>query len=496
MRCCADGGVRAAGSGSPTSIRGDGYEFVELRGYLQATTSAGSTGRPSARPATLQTRVVLEDVALTLAVVLDDSRSMRVGRMRMLLDAAREASDAWIAAARQRRPRRARRSGSDIVHRARCAVNDAAFSICDRALETARAGLRARHARSWSISDWYDLDDDRDDRLRELGGWCDCTALIARDPWFEGLPLGGYRASARRGRRRRPARVHRCARTRTLSPRGTRSAKRRCWSGSHVRVGVPDCCRRQRRGLVAAAFGLRRMTFDAPWAALCRNDRRQSALVMLYRRAVARADAQAMRYSNIAFLAASDRAAPLDRAVRCALRGCSPARCSRSRPRARICGCRCRVRRQRLHLHRHVRDRWPRPTSTPTRAGAAAAAARAFIAQSPAGVKIGLIAFRARAELIAPLSADKDATSRPRSISCPAPNGATAIGDALQLAASQFPAKRTSRRRADHRRCQQYWRRIRKRWRNISARTSFRSYTIGIGTANGDVIGGEQVDDR
>jgi Ca-activated chloride channel family protein len=74
----------------------------------------------------------------------------------------------------------------------------------------------------------------------------------------------------------------------------------------------------------------------------------------------------------------------------------------------------------------------------PTRAQAAKAAAHAFINQSPAGTKIGIIAFDGSAEVVQPLSAD-----HPQVIASldeiPSPNGATAIGDALKLAAQLLP---------------------------------------------------------
>ncbi len=75
---------------------------------------------------------------------------------------------------------------------------------------------------------------------------------------------------------------------------------------------------------------------------------------------------------------------------------------------------------------------------SPTRAAASEAAARAFIEESPTGVKIGLITFSGNAELIAPLNANKEATQAALE-QIPAPNGATAIGDALRLAATQLP---------------------------------------------------------
>lgn len=77
---------------------------------------------------------------------------------------------------------------------------------------------------------------------------------------------------------------------------------------------------------------------------------------------------------------------------------------------------------------------------TPTRAQAAKAAARAFIAGSPAGIRIGIIAFSGAAGVVAPLSADHQAVSAALD-EVPLPNGATAIGEALKLAAQQFPVK-------------------------------------------------------
>jgi Ca-activated chloride channel family protein len=76
---------------------------------------------------------------------------------------------------------------------------------------------------------------------------------------------------------------------------------------------------------------------------------------------------------------------------------------------------------------------------TPTRAQAAKAAAQAFIAESPAGTKIGIIAFAGAAGVVAPLSADHQLVTSALD-QVPLPNGATAIGDALKLAAQQLPS--------------------------------------------------------
>ncbi|HEV7178832.1 MAG TPA: DUF58 domain-containing protein, partial [Candidatus Baltobacteraceae bacterium] len=90
---------RRFGAGSPTMYRGDGYEFVELRAYVPGDDVRRIDWAATARSNELQTRVVLEDVALTLAVIVDDSPSMRVGRRRPLLEAADEAAAAWFGVA-------------------------------------------------------------------------------------------------------------------------------------------------------------------------------------------------------------------------------------------------------------------------------------------------------------------------------------------------------------------------------------------------------------
>ncbi len=76
----------------------------------------------------------------------------------------------------------------------------------------------------------------------------------------------------------------------------------------------------------------------------------------------------------------------------------------------------------------------------PTRAAAAKAAARAFIGESPPGTKIGVIAFAGAAGVVVPLSADHQAVLAGLE-QIPPPDGATAIGDALALAARLLPRK-------------------------------------------------------
>lgn len=76
----------------------------------------------------------------------------------------------------------------------------------------------------------------------------------------------------------------------------------------------------------------------------------------------------------------------------------------------------------------------------PSRADAAKAAARRFIEAVPDGTKIGIVSFSTGAQSVQAPIADKqavlDALDR-----IPLPNGATAIGDALALAAQALPDK-------------------------------------------------------
>ena len=167
---------RRAGSGSPALYRGDGYEFVELREYVPGDDVRRIDWAATARTAQLQTRVVLEDVALTMSVLLDDSASMQAGRERSLLESAREAAQAWYDSAG---------AGDRIIG----LETDGAFDLM-RAFDVAAAVL-PRGTALLVVSDFWDLPED-DEKLVLLGLRYDCTALVARDPWFDGLPLRGF----------------------------------------------------------------------------------------------------------------------------------------------------------------------------------------------------------------------------------------------------------------------------------------------------------------
>lgn len=75
----------------------------------------------------------------------------------------------------------------------------------------------------------------------------------------------------------------------------------------------------------------------------------------------------------------------------------------------------------------------------PTRAQAALAAMRAFISQAPPQTAIGIISFASDARVLAQPTRDRDQIETALD-AVPAPNGATAIGDALALAQRILPA--------------------------------------------------------
>jgi Ca-activated chloride channel family protein len=230
------------------------------------------------------------------------------------------------------------------------------------------------------------------------------------------------------------------------------------------------------------------MSFDAPWV-LGVGAFGAALLAVLYQRAVSRADAQALQYSNLAFL---QRALAPRAWITALLRGAWI---------VALCALVIGLAGPHLRLPVPVTDgsvficidtsgSMASTDVAPTRAAAAQSAARAFIQEAPAGIKIGLITFAGAAELISPLTSNRE-TILGAVDQIPAPNGATAIGDALQLAASQFPPSGhrvvvlitdgVNNTGVDPQEMAQYF-----------AAHHVPIYTIGIGTPNGDVIGGEE----
>lgn len=253
---------RHLGAGSPTIYRGDGYEFVELRAYVAGDDVRRIDWAATARSGELQTRVVLEDVALTLAAIVDESASMRVGRRRPLLDAAREAYAAWFGAALGEdrcirvsadaiTPPKLQRSPHGVLA---IGSRERSFDLV-RVLRTARAAL-PRGTALLAVGDWYELDASLDRDLADLGARYDCTALVARDPWFDGLPLGGIV----RMRGAEGGHVHAYVGTRERARfrdavRRRETALRERFSRANWRTGIL----REEDGAasLAAAFGLR-----------------------------------------------------------------------------------------------------------------------------------------------------------------------------------------------------------------------------------------------
>lgn len=74
----------------------------------------------------------------------------------------------------------------------------------------------------------------------------------------------------------------------------------------------------------------------------------------------------------------------------------------------------------------------------PTRAEAALAAARTFVDSVPTGTRVGIVSFASVASVVQVPTADLDAV-RDSLDRVPPPEGGTAIGDALALAAAQLP---------------------------------------------------------
>jgi Ca-activated chloride channel family protein len=75
----------------------------------------------------------------------------------------------------------------------------------------------------------------------------------------------------------------------------------------------------------------------------------------------------------------------------------------------------------------------------PTRSDASRSAAQTFIDGVPDGTRLGIVAFSSSAIPLGPLTDDRDA-AREALARLPAPNGGTAIGDALAAAARLLPA--------------------------------------------------------
>lgn len=194
---------RLLGGGSPTTSRGDGYEFAQLRGYVAGDDTRRIDWAATARSGGLQTRVMLEDVALVFAAICDRSRSMSLGRRRSLADAADDAIAAWFGAssgedraiailAQGPVPTRARagRQGAALAREALRRQPEEEFDP-NAMLDVAGATL-PRGAALLVVADAAAAERCTDARLAESARRFDATFCLARDPWQQDLPLHGF----------------------------------------------------------------------------------------------------------------------------------------------------------------------------------------------------------------------------------------------------------------------------------------------------------------
>ncbi len=186
------------GVGAPALRRSDGYEFSELREYVEGDDPRRIDWAATARAGNLQSRVILEDRALVLAVALDASGSMQVGRTRSNYDLASDAAGLWYSAAIDDdrcarlgdRPLVLRELPGRAGARACAARRETPGTSLDGALRLALATL-PRGARLLTVSDFFELEN-LVPLLRACASRFDVTALFARDPWHAGMPLAGF----------------------------------------------------------------------------------------------------------------------------------------------------------------------------------------------------------------------------------------------------------------------------------------------------------------
>jgi len=188
--------VRGYGIVAPR--RGDGYEFAELRSYMDGDDPRRIDWAATARAGALQTRVMLEDATLVLAAVVDGSASMHLGRATSNYAAGCAAARVWYDAAidddRCARIGLHARTFPAVRGRAAAAVcaavRDPIGTLPREALRLTLVAL-PRGARLLLISDFYDLAI-LGDELRACAERFDLTALLAADPWRTRLPLRGF----------------------------------------------------------------------------------------------------------------------------------------------------------------------------------------------------------------------------------------------------------------------------------------------------------------
>lgn len=167
----------------------DGLVFSQLREYVLGDDPRRIDHAATARAGSLQTRVYVEETALVLAAIVDESGSMQVGRTRPLAAAAHEALHAWFGAL-EADDRAVRIVDERIVRDRRAAPHvraERSFAL-EPALAIAQRTL-PRGASLLVVTDGFDLP--ADETLLRTALRFDATVLLARDPWRDDLPLAG-----------------------------------------------------------------------------------------------------------------------------------------------------------------------------------------------------------------------------------------------------------------------------------------------------------------
>jgi len=147
-----------------------------LRPYQPGEEARAIDWRATARKGSLHLRD-RGHVTVAWGAVLDASPSMRAGRIRSLIEAAKEAAAFWRACAL---------SGDrwiDVDPGRRFGL----LHGLDRALR-----LLPAHSALLVAGDCFELPAVPGALLHALARRFDCTALVARDPWRDDLPLAGF----------------------------------------------------------------------------------------------------------------------------------------------------------------------------------------------------------------------------------------------------------------------------------------------------------------
>ncbi|HET7812840.1 MAG TPA: VWA domain-containing protein [Candidatus Baltobacteraceae bacterium] len=178
------------------------------------------------------------------------------------------------------------------------------------------------------------------------------------------------------------------------------------------------------------------MTFKHPWLLLVAFIA-AAAFAFVYSYTQRRRNEQTLRFSNLAFLIAAARPPLWPARALAALwtAGVLLVALAASGPRAMLL---LPVRDGSVMLCVDTSGSMAAADVAPTRADAAQSAMRAFLAQAPSGVAAGIVSFSGDAQLVMPPSRERDRVVAALA-NVPAPNGATAIGDALNLSQRSLP---------------------------------------------------------